>query len=143
MKNFYLSKEKINEAKLFEILKTNFLPDLEKNSKKFDRTDCTSQTARLQIELKCRRTHYEELLIEKKKFDALQEIAASKDFTACYINSTPQGIYGWNLSSIEIQWQEQLMPATTDFENIEKVSKVIGYLPIATAIQLSGAIIYQ
>ena len=140
MKNFYLSKEKINEAKLFEILKTNFLPDLEKNSKKFDRTDCTSQTARLQIELKCRRTHYEELLIEKKKFDALQEIAASKDFTACYINSTPQGIYGWNLSSIEIQWQEQLMPATTDFENTKMIDKIIGFLPISKAIYLSGAI---
>ena len=140
MKNFYLSKEKINEAKLFEILKTNFLPDLEKNPKKFDRTDCTSQSARLQIELKCRRTHYDELLIEKKKFDSLQEIAASKDFTACYINSTPQGIYGWNLSGIEIQWQEQLMPATTDFENTKMIDKIIGFLPISKAIYLSGAV---
>ena len=140
MKNFYPNKKEINEAQLFEILKTNLLPDLEKNPEKFDRTDCTSQGSRLQIELKCRRTHYEELLIEKKKFDALIAIASLNCFNPCYINSTPEGIYGWNLSSIQIQWQIQEMPATTDFGNTNKVEKLVGFLPISKAIYLSGAV---
>ena len=133
----------MSELELFTYLRENLLADLKSSNGQYDRTDCFSNSNKLVIELKCRRTHYEELLIEKKKFDALNAKAAELSFNACYINSTPQGIYGWNLSSVEIQWQEQLMPATTDFENVEKVSKVIGYLPIATAIQLSGAIIYQ
>lgn len=140
MRNFYQSKAKINEAQLFEQLKTRLLPDLESNAGKYDRSDCSSEYAKLQIELKCRRTHYDDLLIEKKKFDALLAIAASKQFTACYINSTPQGVYGWNLNELQIEWQGHQMPATTDFENVQTVEKIVGFLPISKAICLSGAI---
>jgi hypothetical protein len=93
----------------------------------------------LHLELKCRRSHYDTLLIEKKKFDAI--IAASKqlEFSPCYINSTPQGIFGFNLSEIEPTWQTELMPATTDFTNNDKIEKVVGFLSVADSVHLSGA----
>jgi hypothetical protein len=129
----------MSELRLYEYLRLNFLPDLERSVDPFERFDCTSQSAKLHLELKCRRSHYDTLLIEKKKFDAI--IAASKqlEFSPCYINSTPQGIFGFNLSEIEPTWQTELMPATTDFTNNDKIEKVVGFLSVADSVHLSGA----
>lgn len=130
----------MSELRLYEYLRLNFLPDLEKSADPFERFDCTSQSARLHVELKCRRSHYDTLLIEKKKFDALIVRSRQLQFSPCYINSTPQGIFGFNLSKIEPSWQTELMPATTDFSNTDKVEKVVGFLSVADAVNLSGAI---
>lgn len=130
----------MSELRLYEYLRLNFLPDLERSADPFERFDCTSQSARLHVELKCRRSHYDTLLIEKKKFDALIVRSRQLQFSPCYINSTPQGIFGFNLSKIEPSWQTELMPATTDFANTDKVEKVVGFLSVADAVNLSGAI---
>jgi hypothetical protein len=118
------------------------LRDLEQSSNQFDRADCTSAEHGFVIELKCRRTHYPELLIEKSKFDALVLKAKKLNYQALYINSTPLGIYAWNLLEQEIAWQNEPMPATTDFENANTIDKVVGYLPISKAANLSGAVGY-
>lgn len=130
----------MSELRLYEYLRLNFLPDLERSADLFERFDCTSQSAKLHVELKCRRSHYDTLLIEKKKFDALIVRSRQLQFSPCYINSTPQGIFGFNLSKIEPSWQTELMPATTDFSNTDKVEKVVGFLSVADAVNLSGAI---
>lgn len=129
----------MSELRLFEYLRLNFLPDLERSANQFEHFDCTSQSARLHVELKCRRSHYSTLLIEKKKFDALIAASTQLQFSPCYINSTPQGIFGFNLSKLEPTWQVELMPATTDFGNAAKVEKVVGFLSIADSVHLSGA----
>lgn len=129
----------MSELRLFEFLRLNFLPDLERSANQFERFDCTSQSAKLHVELKCRRSHYNTLLIEKKKFDALIAASTQLQFSPCYINSTPQGIFGFNLSKLEPTWQVELMPATTDFGNAAKVEKVVGFLSIADSVHLSGA----
>jgi hypothetical protein len=129
----------MSELRLYEYLRLNFLPDLEKSSNQFERFDCTSQSTKLHIELKCRRSHYDTLLIEKKKFDALISASSQLQFSPCYINSTPQGIFGFNLSKLEPTWQTELMPATTDFANTEKIEKVVGFLSVADSVHLSGA----
>lgn len=132
----------MSELELFQFLQTNYLRDLEKSPNQFERNDCASNERGLVIELKCRRTHYAELLIEKNKFDALVSKAANLNYQALYINSTPLGIYAWNLLEQDIVWQSEPMPATTDFENANTVNKVVGYLPISKAINLSGAVGY-
>jgi hypothetical protein len=132
----------MSELELFQFLQTNYLRDLKKSADQFDRADCTSDALGLIIELKCRRTHYAELLIEKHKFDALILKASNLKYQAVYINSTPRGIYAWNLLQQNIDWQSEPMPATTDFQNANTVNKVVGYLPISKAINLSGAVGY-
>jgi hypothetical protein len=92
----------------------------------------------LHIELKCRRSHYDTLLIEKNKFDNLIARSKQLQFSPCYINSTPQGIFAFNLLASNIQWQSQSLPATTDFQNSTTIEKVVGFLPISEAIQLTG-----
>ena len=129
----------MSELRLFEFLRLNFLPDLEKSAYQFERFDCSSQSAQLHIELKCRRSHYDTLLIEKKKFDNLIARSVQLQFSPCYINSTPQGIFGFDLSKQEPHWRTELLPATTDFENTDKVEKVVGFLSVADSVHLSGA----
>jgi hypothetical protein len=128
----------LNELELLQFLQTNYLRDLKKSPGQFDRADCVSDERGLVIELKCRRSHYNELLIEKHKFDALVLKADALNYQAVYINSTPLGIYGWNLSSQEIVWQSEPMPSTTDFLNANTIDKIVGYLPISKAINLAG-----
>jgi hypothetical protein len=94
-----------------------------------DRADGITHDA--YVEMKCRRTHYPTLLIEKKKWDYLAEIRARTGARTLYINSTPQGVYQFNLGAInEPEWQLKALPDKTDFANAGKVQKLCGFLDI-------------
>ena len=127
----------MNELVLFDFLKFNLYPDLERAPGIYDAFDCHSQKAGHFIELKCRQSHYSTLLIEQMKYRKLIEQAFHRDLLPFYINSTPLGIYSFDLTEIdEPQWHIHQMPATTEFENVNKVEKIVGYLPIEEAIKL-------
>ncbi len=124
------------EEDLFDYLKTNIYPDLEMSLNPISRWDCYSPIRHHRIELKCRKTHYEDLVIEKGKFDALIK-QANEDFDVpIYINSTPKGIYSWNLFYIYPEWFYKDLPKTTDFIDNNKISKEIAMLPVIDAIIL-------
>ena len=76
------------EPELFEYLKEKYYPDLEK-SEEFDNWDCISLEAKMFIELKSRKTHYPDLLIEESKYQGLLLAAGIRSLTPWYINSTP------------------------------------------------------
>ena len=81
--------------------------------------------------MKCRRTHYPTLLIEKKKWDYLAEIRARTGARTLYINSTPQGVYQFDLGAInEPEWLLKALPDKTDFANSGLVKKLCGFLNI-------------
>jgi hypothetical protein len=127
----------MNELVLFDFLKFNLYPDLERAPGIYDAFDCHSQKAGHFIELKCRQTHYSTLLIEQMKYRKLMEQAYHRELLPFYINSTPLGIYSFDLTDMdEPQWHTHQMPATTEFEDTDKVEKVVGYLPIEEAIKL-------
>jgi hypothetical protein len=125
------------EAELFEYLKESLYPDLVKSEGIYDSFDCISQQAGHYIELKCRHTHYPTLLIEEMKYRKLITQSAERNLIPFYINSTPLGIYSFDLMDIpEPEWYNQTMPVTTEFENQEKIIKSVGYLDIEEAIKL-------
>lgn len=125
------------EAELFDFLKKDIYPDLVKSEGMYDSFDCISRRAGHFIELKCRHTHYSDLLIEQMKYRALIEQAVQEDLLPFYINSTPLGIYSFDLTELpEPDWTTRLMPATSEFENREKVEKVVGYFLIEDGIKL-------
>ena len=127
----------MNELVLFDFLKFNLYPDLERAPGIYDAFDCHSQKAGHFIELKCRQTHYSTLLIEQMKYRKLMEQAYHRELLPFYINSTPSGIYSFDLTDMdEPQWHTHQMPATTEFEDTNKVEKVVGYLDIEEAIKL-------
>ena len=127
----------MNEAELFNHLKSEMYPDLVKSEGTYDSFDCISEKAGHFIELKCRHTHYSDLLIEQMKYRKLIEQSCELNLLPFYINSTPQGIYSFDLTEIaEPEWVSHLMPATSEFENRAKVQKLVGYLLIEDAIRL-------
>ena len=127
----------MKEIELFDYLKAKLYPDLEKSIGIYDAFDCISKQAGHYIELKCRHTHYPTLLIEEMKYRKLITQAAERDLIPYYINSTPQGVFSFDLMDVpEPVWFNHQMPATTEFDRVDKVEKLVGYLPIEEAVQL-------
>ena len=127
----------MKELDLFNFLKESLYPDLTKSEGIYDSFDCISAKAGHYIELKCRHTHYDTLLIEEMKYRKLITQAAERDLIPYYINSTPQGVFSFDLMDVpEPEWLNHWMPATTEFSRSNKVSKLVGYLPIEEGVQL-------
>ena len=127
----------MKEQELFDYLKADLYLDLVKSPGVFDSFDCISQAAGHYIELKCRHAHYPTLLIEEMKYRKLITQAAERDLIPFYINSTPLGVFSFDLMDVpEPEWVSHWMPATTEFARSNKVSKLVGYLPIEEAIRL-------
>ena len=127
----------MKELDLFNFLKESLYPDLVKSEGIYDSFDCISEQAGHYIELKCRYTHYDTLLIEEMKYRKLITQAAERDLIPFYINSTPKGVFSFDLMDVaEPEWSVGWMPATTEFARNHKMEKLVGYLPIEEAVQL-------
>jgi hypothetical protein len=142
----YLSSEKITrsawrrdtlgvdilrEPELFDYLKEFHFSDLSKSEDEFDSFDCVSMEHKMFIELKSRKTHYDDLLIEEHKYSSLIMAAGIRSLTPWYINSTPQGIWGFNLTKLPMpKWEDKWLPITTEFANKKSRSKPVGYFNI-------------
>ena len=126
----------MKEKELFEFLKTNYLPDLTMSEEAFSHWDCFSAKHAFEIELKCRLTHYDELLIEKIKYDALMSRAAKYQTNPIYINSTPKGIWVFRIAGIKIEWIKKQLPATTEFKRRHWVEKEVGFIHIRDGKEL-------
>lgn len=125
------------EKELFQYLKENHIQDLQTCVDEYSFYDCYSEKLNADIELKCRHSHYDELLIEKIKYDKLLQRALEFRTIPLYINSTPFGVYAFNLSTMPSpQWEEREMPTTTYFANKEKIIKVVGYLNVRESKKL-------
>ena len=127
----------MNEELLFTFLREGLYPDLVKSEGIYDAYDCISRQAGHYIELKCRATHYDTLLIEEMKYRKLITQAAERDLIPFYINSTPKGVFSFDLMDVpEPEWVSHWMPATTEFSRSNKISKLVGYLALDEAVQL-------
>lgn len=127
-----------SERDLFVWIKKNFISDLEPSVSSTSVYDCFSKHYNLDIELKCRRTHYPTLIIEKKKYDALMLRSKKFGTIPVYINSTPQGVWAFYINDIEIEWQNKLLPKETDFSDNTFISKTIGYLKLNSGTDLAS-----
>ena len=125
-----------NEERLFDWLKEFVYFDLVKAKNQMSRWDCYSPKFKHRIELKCRRKHYDSLLIEKSKYDAMIFEAGKHMDIPIYINSTPEGIYSFDLHQIEPEWIFKSLRATTQFANNKNVLKKIAFLDIEEGIKL-------
>ena len=121
----------MKEQELFDWLKAEKFPDLIHSPEVYDGFDCISEKEKLFIELKCRRTHYPELLIEKMKYDFLLEESAKLGLAPWYVNSTPDGIWAFALLDLkEIEWAEKWLPSTTEFANKNNKMKLVGFIHV-------------
>ncbi len=73
-------------------------------------------------------------MIEKKKWDYLADIRARTGAKTLYINSTPHGVYQFDLGAItEPEWALKRLPITTDFGNKSTNERLAGFLDIRLA----------
>ena len=124
----------MKEKELFEYLKEKYFKDLEFSNDQFSRWDCYSNSTKTRIELKCRKTHYNELLIEKDKYFNLTKYFILNDDKPLYINSTPKGIYAFDLRKITPEFvTDTRMPKTTEFQETQVTEKTYALLDIKKA----------
>ena len=124
----------LKEPELLDYLKEFYYSDLEK-SEEFDNWDCISLEHKMFIELKSRKTHYPDLLIEESKYQGLIMAAGIRSLTPWYINATPEGIWGFNLSAIpQPKWEDKWLPITTEFANKSSRTKLVGFLKLEDGI---------
>ena len=128
--------QKWKEKDLFEWLSTNHYKTLVNSKNPISRWDCYDIETQNRIELKCRRKHYSTLILEKSKYDAMLLESNKNLDIPIYINSTPEGIYLFNLNEIDIKWFTKSLPATTEFKKRIWVKKEITELQVIKAIKL-------
>ena len=126
----------MTEESLFIFL-SQWYRDLTRADDPFSVWDCYSEERRIYLELKCRRTHYDRLLIEKSKYDRLLAAASARDMAPVYVCSTPRGVWGFSLFKTKIAWEDKEMPATTDFDDQRTIIKTVGFLDTATGYRFS------
>ena len=126
----------LTEDGLFSYLKMRYLQDLQRSTKIYDTYDCVSSYGKLLLELKCRTTHYDELLLEADKYEALMTQAKELGYAPWYVNSTPEGIYAFNLTKITVTWTTRRLPAATQPNTLHLISKKVTYLHIRQALAL-------
>lgn len=124
----------IDENYLFEHLKVT-IPDLSKPAINNRCYDAISEEDRLLIEFKCRRKHYNSMLIEKKKYFCLLDKSVEFGMRCLYINSTPEGVFSFDLGRLpEPRWDMYSGPSKTHWQKGRKfVNKEVGYLPLKSA----------
>jgi hypothetical protein len=128
----------MQENELFDLLKNGFISDLQKSEDQFSRWDCVSHKLQYRIELKCRKTHYDSLMLERDKYFALILSYIETGYKPFYINSTPKGVYVFDLSELNPEWTtDTRMPKTTDFDNNNRVEKTYTLLEIKNAKKIT------
>ena len=126
----------MKEQDLFNFIKI-YWEDLVPSEDEMSRYDCYSKGSRTRIELKCRRKHYEALMLEKSKYDYLTDRHRNNNEIPLYINSTPKGIYCFDLRTVSPQWiTDEKMPRQTDFKDTAKTKKTYCLLPVSQAIKV-------
>ena len=121
----------MNEKTLFNYLKNKYWNDLELSTEEFSSWDCFSHSTKTRIELKCRKTHYKELMIEKQKYYYLVKKYIETNEIPLYINSTPEGVFAFDLRTIDPTWvTNKQMPKTTEFNTKTKIQKTYGLINI-------------
>ena len=126
-----------SEKQLYHFLKQNFIIDLEKTTLTTSRYDCFSTQYNLDIELKCRRTHYDDLIIEKGKYDALMKRSVDFGTIPVYVNSTPKCVWAFYIAEFNMHRQVKSLPITTDFGKRFHIPKDISYFSVSEGIDLT------
>ena len=92
-----------------------------------------AENERYIVEVKSRDKKYDSWIIERKKFDSnlLYSMNVNKMFV--YLTEHNGKIMTWNIHNLlnslyDFGWTKMELPATTEFNDKEKIQKEIGYL---------------
>lgn len=127
----------MTEETLFMYLKANVMPDLIPSPHPYSKWDCVSPATNAYFELKCRRTHYDELILEQAKYDAMMTMGQELGLSPWYVCSTPENIFFFDLIHLKPEWITMHLPQTTDFERTDNVPKIVTMIHTKHAFRIS------
>ena len=113
----------MSESELFEYLK-RYWSDLKMSKDQYSKHDCFSQSTKTRIELKCRKKHYDDLMLERSKYVYLMIKHILYEEIPLYINYTPKGIYCFEFNKDDIVRSEILKFIVNKIENIPKIKNI-------------------
>jgi hypothetical protein len=121
-----------DELNLVRLLRKEYIPDLTSAEKSNSFYDAISFQVNAIVELKCRRSHYDNLMLEKIRYERLLTIATREDMGCLYIVSSPKGVWSFDLIGIpEPTWKTKSLPSKTAWtKNRKMIDKEVGYLSV-------------
>lgn len=127
----------MNEETLFNLIKTKLIKDLQPTSE-MNHKDGYSPKLDLSIELKCRKRHFDTILMEKVKYEELMRFTKGR-----YIVSTPEGVFSWNIKKLKnIVWiQKELPTSTMYFREVDRELKTVTMLKISDAKNITNILL--
>lgn len=125
----------MKEPDLFYAFKEHYVPNLKVAVDVTNPFDAICHTAKIVVEFKSRSKHFQELLIEWKKYEQLLNRAADRGYTPVYICATPKGVWAWNLMYKDLDWFYLYLPIETKsnihkHNNNTRIRKQVAYLDI-------------
>lgn len=120
----------MTEPELFYKFKEHYLPELKVAIDTYSPFDAICHKAKVVVEFKCRRAHYNDMLIEWPKYEKLLNRAADRGYKPIYVCSTPLGCWAWDLTYLDLHWFKKELPRQTDFNNNTPVVKQIAYISL-------------
>jgi len=110
---------------------------------KFSRYDAFDEDTGVMLEIKCRKKHYDDTMLEKMKYEWNKNYAEEHDFEFIYAVSMPceegHTIYLFDPINMEeeeydFQWHTKKLPANTEFRGSNWIDKEVGYLHVDDAL---------
>jgi hypothetical protein len=127
----------MTEEELFDYLRHNILPDLIPSPHPYSKWDCVSPASKAYFELKCRRRHYEDLILEQSKYDAMMTMGQELGLSPWYVCSTPESIFFFDLIHLRPEWITMDLPQTTDFDRTDNVPKIVALIDNKQAFKIA------
>tara|TARA_A100001391_G_scaffold144434_1_gene102097 strand:+ start:498 stop:902 length:405 start_codon:yes stop_codon:yes gene_type:complete len=92
-----------------------------------------AENERYIVEVKSRDKKYDSWIIERKKFDSNLLYSMNKNKMFVYLTEHKGKIMTWNIHNLlnslyDFGWTKMELPATTEFDDKEKIQKEVGYL---------------
>ena len=109
---------------------------------KFSRYDAFDKEHGIMLEIKCRKSHYSDTMIEKMKYDWNKKFAKEHDLDFLYAVSMPTTkpnnyvVYIFDpinmeeIDEYDFKWHIKKLPQNTKFKGSEWIDKEVGYLHI-------------
>lgn len=116
------------------------ISDLEKTGD-WATTDAYSNKLNLVLEMKCRKDHWEDILLEHHKYN---ELLLSKFNNKRYVVSTPKGVYSWDITKLEnLEWKMKWLPKNSKKIKSEYGWRLATYVPIIEATTITKLLGYE
>ena len=131
----------MNEDKIIKAL-NGLEYNFELMNDKFSRYDAFDKEHGIMLEIKYRKTHYPDTIIEKMKYDWNKKFAEDHNLEFWYAVSMPDKkrgsvVYVFDPANLEeeedgydFKWHIKKLPQNTEFKGREWINKEVGYLHI-------------